>query len=215
MQRRLLLLALIAGCAVSITAQDRTASTGAVMGFVRYASGGGIADVRVSVITPGDPLALTTRTTSDGSYRFDAIPAGQYQLSVSHAGAVPKRIVVTPGSELKDVNFSIPDGGARRVVTGRVVMNEASRGRQLPPRIGVGIILRRDGTLVLPIPPGDNRVFVRLPADYFLDSVAHGSEIVYSMQGDGRRLSAANVSITVRAEPDTIPELVITVGFRQ
>ena len=214
--RRLTLIAMLAVAGVGLTAQDAArrerSQEGAAMGFVRYASGETIVDVRVTLIVPGDRVPRTTRTGADGSYRFEAVPAGEYQLSASVAGAVAKRIQVTPGAALRDLDFSIPDGGSRRVVTGRVVMNEASRDQPLPARVGVGIVLRRDGTVVLPLPPGDHRVFVRLPQGYFVDSASHGSETVYSMASDGKRLSSATFSITVPPEPQPIPDLVLTLG---
>jgi hypothetical protein len=205
---------MIAVAGVCLTAQDRTAAEtdAAVMGFVRYASGEPIADVRVRIGIPGDRSPPTTRTGADGSYRFDAMPAGEYEVAASHAGAVAKRIRITPGSELRDLDFSIPDGGRLRVVTGRVVMNEASGERPLPARIGPGVIMRADGTIVLPLRPGDHRVLVRLPPDYFLDAVTDGPAVRYSMEIDGRRLSSAAFSITVRPEPQLLPELVITLG---
>ena len=211
---RLALMSFIAAAvSVSLGAQDRTPSdVGAVSGFVRYASGQAIADVRVSLIVPGDRFPWTTRTAADGSYQFNAIPVGEYQLSVSHAGSVAKRITVTPGSVTNGVNFSIRDGSSRRVVIARVVMNEESRDQTPPARIGIGVRWE-DGTLAVPLPPGDNRLVVRLPSGYFLDSATHGPVTVYSMKTDGRRLSAAAFTITVPPEPQVIQELVITLGF--
>jgi hypothetical protein len=217
--RLLLLMAMVTAGSVCPTAQDSVQpEPGAVTGFVRYAGGEPIADVRVSVVArTGTAVnvareARTARTSVDGSYRFEAIPAGEYQLSVSHPGAVAKQIRVTPGSQLKDLDFAIPDGSSRRVVTARVVMNEASRGQQVPARIGVGV-RQSDGTLVLPLAPGDQRVAVRLPSGYFLDSATYGAATVYSLDSvGGRRLSAANLSITVPPEPRQIPELAITLG---
>ena len=212
----LALAATIVVAGVCLAAQDRTAAeeVGSVAGFVRFASGEPIADARVRVAIRGDTSPPTTRTAIDGSYRMAAIPAGEYEIGVSVAGAVAKTISVSPGVELKDVNFSIPDGGSRRVVTGRVVLNERSRGRQLPSRIGAGIVMRADGTIVLPLSPGDQRVLVRLPDAYFVDSATYGSTTVYSMPRDGRRLPYANFAITVPSEPQTIPELVVTIGIR-
>jgi hypothetical protein len=206
----------IAITGVSVTAQDRTAAEkgGSVAGFVRLASGEPIANARVWLRVRGGTAPPTTRTAVDGSYLLEAIPAGDYEISVSAAGAVAKSLSVSPGAELRGVNFSIPDGGSRRVVTGRVVMNEGSRGRPLPSRLGVGFVLRTDGTLVLPLAPGDQRVFVRLPDAYFVESATYGPATVYSRGGDGRRLPAANFAITVPPEPRTIPELVVTLGVR-
>jgi hypothetical protein len=91
-------------------------------------------------------------------------------------------------------------------------MNEASRGRQVPARIGVGV-RQTDGTLVLPLPPGDQRLVVRLPSGYFLDSATYGGSMMYSLESvGGRRLSSAAFAITVPPEPQPIPELVITLG---
>lgn len=213
--RRLMLVAMVAAATVCLAAQDAVQpqpQPGAVTGFVRYAGGQAITDVRVVLLVPGSHEARTTRTAADGSYRFDAVAAGEYQLSVSHGGAVAKQIRVAPALALKDVDFAVPDGGSRRVVGARVVMNEAARGRQVPARIGVGV-RQSDGTLVLPLPPGDQRVVVRLPSGYFLDSATYGAAPVYSLeQVGGRRLSSAAFSITVPPEPRPIPELVITLG---
>jgi hypothetical protein len=223
MKRRVALAAMVTVASVCLTAQNlarpEPSGAGAVTGFVRSAGGEAIADVRVSMVVARtgtavivDRSASTTRTSVDGSYRFEAVAVGEYQLSVSHPGAVAKQIRVTPGSQLKDLDFAIPDGSSRRVVTARVVMNEASRGQQVPARIGVGV-RQSDGTLVLPLAPGDQRVAVRLPSGYFLDFATYGAARVYSLDSvGGRRLSAANLSITVPPEPRQIPELVITLG---
>jgi hypothetical protein len=210
--RRLTLMTMIAAGSVCLTAQDRTVfEVSAVRGYVRSANGDGIGNVRVSLIVRGDPSALTTRTGADGSYRFDAVPTGEYQLSASLAGAVSKRVRVVPGAALRDIDFSIPDG-SRRVVTGRIVINDAPPVQRVSARIAGGVI-RPDGTLVLPLAPGDHRVTVRLASGYFVDSVAHGSATVYSIESvGGRRLTAAAFALTVPPEPEAIPELVITLG---
>jgi hypothetical protein len=91
-------------------------------------------------------------------------------------------------------------------------MNAASRERPVPARIGVGVRWR-DGTLAIPLAPGDQRVAVRLPEGYFLDSATYGSTTVYSLESvGGRRLSSATFAVTVPPEPRPIPELVITLG---
>jgi hypothetical protein len=208
----LILMSFVAAGSVCLAAQDRTPpDVGAVSGSVRYASGQAIADVRVSLIIPRDRYPWTTRTAADGSYQFNVIPAGAYQMSVSHAGSVARRVTVTPGSVTNGVNFSIPDGSSRRVVIARVVMNEASRDRQPPARIGVGVRWS-EGTVAVPLPPGDNRLVLRLPSGYFLDSATHGPATVYSMTIEGKRPSAAAFFITVPPEPAPIPELVVTLG---
>ena len=207
---RLALLAMLAVASVCLAAQDRTGA--AVTGFVRFASGDAIADVRVVLLLRGDNLNRTTRTGPDGAFRIDAIAPGEYQLSVSRPGSVAKLITISQGAALNGLNFSIPDGSSRRVVTARVVMNDASKGRAVPSRIGIGV-MRTDGTLAVPLAPGDQRLVVRLPEGYFLDSATHGSATVYSLDSvGGRRLSSAAFSITVPPEPTTIPELVVTLG---
>ena len=213
--RRLTLVAIVAAGSGYLTAQDRTPpdppADGVVMGFVRFANGQGIADVRVSLII--DRSATTTRTAADGSYGFEAIPAGEYQVSASLPGAVARQVRVAAGSLLHNIDFSIPDGSSRRVVSGRVVMNAASATQRIPTRIGVGV-LRADGTVILPVPPGDSRVVVKLPPEYFVDSVTYGPERVYSWERSGRRLPSAVFVVTVPPEPQTIPDLLITLGFR-
>jgi len=193
-----------------LTAQDLPPAV--VSGFVRYASGQPIADVRVTLGVPGDPSVTTTRSAVDGGFRFDDVAAGRYQLSASHPGVVAKQITVAPGSIRADLNFSIPDGSPRRVVTARVVMNPASRSAKVPARIGIGV-RQDDGTVVIPLAPGDQRLVVRLPEGYFLDSATYASATVYSLeQVGGRRLTSAAFAITVPPEPQAIPELVITLG---
>jgi hypothetical protein len=218
--KRLVFMALVVAGSVCLRAQDAARpEPSAVTGFVRFARGEAIADVRVSLVVARtgtavnvDRSAWTTRTSVDGSYRFEAIPPGDYQVSVAHAGAVAKQIRLHPGSELKDIDFAISDGSSRRVVTARVVMNPASVDRQVPTRIGIGV-RQDDGTLVIPLAPGDQRLVVRLPSGYFLDSATYGSAKVYSLeQVGGRRLTSGPFSITVPPEPQVIPNLVITLG---
>jgi hypothetical protein len=185
---------------------------GSVTGFVRYARGGAIPDARVVLVLRGDNIARSTRTDADGSYQIGAIAPGEYQLSVSLPGGVAKLITIEQNTELGGLDFSIPDGSSRRVVAGRVVMNAGSKGRPIPSRIGIGI-LRADGTLTVPLAPGDQRLVVRLPDGYFLDSVTHGTATVYSLEHvGGRRLTAGAFAITVLPEPRSIPELVVTLG---
>lgn len=193
-----------------LAAQDQV--DGDVSGFVRYANGEAIADVRVVLLLRGDNVARSTRSGPDGSYRIGAIAPGEYQLSVSLPGGVAKLITVNRGSVLNGLDFSLPDGSSRRVVTGRVVMNDASKGRPVPSRIGIGV-MRADGTLAVPLAPGDQRLVVRLPEGYFLDSATHGPATVYSLERvGGRRLTGGAFSITVPPEPESIAELVITLG---
>jgi hypothetical protein len=211
--RLLMLLAVVAGAAACLAAQDAGQSPpAAVSGFVRYAGGTTIEDVRVTLLVPGSRDARTTRTAVDGSYRFDDVPAGDYQVSVSHPGGVARQIKVTPGTASNAIDFSIPDGSERRVVTGRLVMNTASAGRQVPTRIGIAVI-RADGTFLLPLASGDQWLAVRLPDNYYLDTATYGAAMVYSVESvGGRRLTSGAFSITVPPEPRSIPELVITVG---
>jgi hypothetical protein len=92
-------------------------------------------------------------------------------------------------------------------------MNAVSADRPVPMRIGIGI-RQDDGTIVIPLAPGDQRLVVWLPSGYFLDSATYGSARVYSLeQVGGRRLTSGPFSITVPPEPLSIPELVITLGF--
>src|SRR5262245_58203894 len=124
--RLALLTAVAAAWSVCLAAQDVARpelAVGSVAGFVRYVSGQAIPDVRVTLLDPRDRLARTTRTGADGSFRFDAAPAGEYQLSASLPGAVARPIRIVAGSSVNGIAFSIPDGSRRRVVPARVVMN--------------------------------------------------------------------------------------------
>src|SRR5262245_41145032 len=107
MRGRLALMAMVVAAGACLAAQapgPRAGQEGVVTGFVRFASGEPIADVRVTLMVarPGTAVLTqearevrNTRSGADGSYRFDATPPGEYQVSVSHAGAVAKQVKVT------------------------------------------------------------------------------------------------------------------------
>ncbi len=55
-------------------------------GQVSEISGGAVADAQVSVTNTDTNLARTTRTNTEGEYRFDLLPVGNYKIEISKSG---------------------------------------------------------------------------------------------------------------------------------
>lgn len=74
------------------------------------------------------PASLKAATDSDGRYRFEALPAGKYNIMPSaptlvsaEPGAFAKDLNVTEGSAIEGIDFSLSRGG---VITGKVTDSE-------------------------------------------------------------------------------------------
>lgn len=104
------------------------AATARIQGRV-VAADTGLAMNGALVQVNGTDLLRTTRTDSNGLYRFDALRAGRYNVSVSKPGYVTLQfgqrtpfeqfqpVDVAEGQLIEHVNVSLPRGG---VITGRV-----------------------------------------------------------------------------------------------
>src|ERR1700690_2854233 len=58
---------------------------GNIVGTVTDTSGASIASADVTAVNQGTAAALKTQTNSSGLYRFNALPIGQYSVTVSDA----------------------------------------------------------------------------------------------------------------------------------
>jgi hypothetical protein len=78
----------IVGLLLLLTAVQSLAQlpTGSILGVVRDTSGGVVASAAVTVRNLDTGLSRTLTTESDGSYRFPALPVGNYEVDVTHAG---------------------------------------------------------------------------------------------------------------------------------
>jgi len=88
--RRLLILAVVAGMiamtAGAVSAQSVGSTTGAINGKVSDASGGVMPGVTVTISSPAMQGVRTAVTNEEGSYRFPAIPPGDYKIIYELAG---------------------------------------------------------------------------------------------------------------------------------
>ncbi len=94
-------------------------AAGGVTGTVKDTSGAVIAEAQVSLTNIQTAVVQETRSTSTGTYVFESVPVGTYNLRVSHAGfqdvvinnlGVHVQVVLT-----EDV--ALPVGSAQQVVT--------------------------------------------------------------------------------------------------
>ena len=78
------------------------APTGTILGTVKDASGAVVAGASVTVKNLDTSLSRTANTEADGSYRFSALPVGNYEIDVTHEGfnaAVLTGLTLTVGQE--------------------------------------------------------------------------------------------------------------------
>ncbi|MFN3683424.1 MAG: S8 family serine peptidase [Fimbriimonadaceae bacterium] len=86
-------------------ADFRNAETGAIEGIVYYGATP-VANVAVKARLVAGGITYSTTTQADGTYRFEALPPGVYNVSAAPFGAVKsKRAVVHAGSDAPGVDF--------------------------------------------------------------------------------------------------------------
>jgi outer membrane receptor protein involved in Fe transport len=142
-------------------AQDYT--SGALAGTVTDESGNEIAGATVTVTSQGQGFVRTTTTTSNGAFRFAALPTGSYTVTVASPGApnfTATDVRVIAG-DTADLNIALTGTGDEIVVTGvqvQVPFSGATSGvnvnlEELVKRVPVG----RDITNVMLLAPGTSR----------------------------------------------------------
>lgn len=104
-------------CASIASAQ--TAGTGAIAGTVTDASGGAVANAKVTAVSLATGQTRTTTTGSAGDYRISLLPPGNYRLDFSASGfktaSVPSATVTL--SETATVNQALEVGAVTQTVT--------------------------------------------------------------------------------------------------
>jgi hypothetical protein len=83
---------------------SRSATAGAIEGIV-YINGIATANVPVRCRRDGGTVTYTTTTLPDGTYRYDQLPEGNYNVWVTTGGTRTKRAVVVTGSDCPAVDF--------------------------------------------------------------------------------------------------------------
>src|SRR2546427_426318 len=92
--------------------------TGSILGTVTDASGAAINGAKVTLTNEGTSAALTTTTSSDGSYKFTPLRVGSYKVTATFQGfqTVTKRnITVDVGADVV-ADISLPPGAITQTV---------------------------------------------------------------------------------------------------
>jgi len=99
-------------------AVESKAQTATILGVVRDASGAVVPQATLTARNTGTGQTRTAISSADGSYRFNALPVGRYEVQVRQAGfqsAVRSGLTLTVGREAI-VNFSLQVGSVEQRV---------------------------------------------------------------------------------------------------
>src|SRR5260370_21885941 len=96
------------------------ATDGNLVGTVRDDSGAAVPEAQVKITNRTTNLETTTRSNGSGDYRFNNIPVGSYDLSVSAPGfrAITERNVAVELNKTATVNVSLQAGPVTQTVAG-------------------------------------------------------------------------------------------------
>lgn len=148
-----LAVALLVFCAAGVVPSSaQTLARGAVEGVIRDDAGMVVSEASLRLTETGSGLVRTGTTSTDGSFRFDLLPPGEYEILVEQLGFQPlrlQRMPVRPGAALR-VSLEVPRtesvadaviersyggaAGARRTTTFGQWMAEHGRGVPLESR---------------------------------------------------------------------------------
>jgi hypothetical protein len=99
----------------------QVAPTGTISGSVSDPSGASIVNAQVKVTNTDTNVTLTATTESNGGYRFSALPAGRYDVTVTMAGfktETEKGVILDVGQEaVENVKLAVGALGEQVVVT--------------------------------------------------------------------------------------------------
>jgi hypothetical protein len=142
-----LYLILLSVCACGVTFAQGTTSR--VLGTVQDASGTVIPAATVKLVNEGTRITFTITTTSAGSYVFEAVQPGSYELDVEAAGF---RNFVSRGNDVAigqpaAINIKL-DVGA---VTDQVEISGSSEVVQTSTSGNYGNLVSQEAVMVLPI----------------------------------------------------------------
>ncbi len=113
--------ALVGGVVFAYAAADVRAqnqSYGKVSGSVKDQQGASLSGAAISLVPSQQPAVQTTISDITGSFSFELVPPGTYEVRIEHRGFGPTRlpIAVTPGN-VTAVNVVLEIAGIRDVVT--------------------------------------------------------------------------------------------------
>ena len=93
--------------------------TATISGVVKDASGAVIPGASITATSPETGMSRTTKSASDGAYRFPAMPVGEYQVRAEQSGfqsKVQSGLRITVGQEAV-LNFSLDVGSVSETVS--------------------------------------------------------------------------------------------------
>ena len=92
--------------------------TATILGVVRDASGAVVPETTLTARAVETGQTRTVASAADGSYRFSALPVGNYEIRVEHAGfqtAVRSGLTLSVGQEAV-VNFTLEVGAVTQTI---------------------------------------------------------------------------------------------------
>jgi hypothetical protein len=185
-----------AAALVSLPAAAQVAQSGNITGYVTDTSGAGVSGATITATSPALMTRRELKTQPDGSFLFDRLPIGTYEIRAEMAGfkaLVQPDIVLSAGFtatiglklEVGDISQSVTVEGAASVLDVTSVQNTTSFNTSLLENIPSG---RDVWSTVAQIPGATSSTFdVGGSRMYQQSSMAiHGSkpgEVVYSFNG--------------------------------
>ena len=168
----------------------------------RVTDGGeGIGGVTVTLTPSGGGPAITTVTQGDGTYQFDRVPAGTYDISIDAPPGFdaepPLTGVVVAAADVVDQDFALSKPGA---IAGTVHVDTANGGGES----GVEITITGPG--------GERTLTTDAAGDYFLDGLPPGTyeiRVVVPPGFDGVGPLSHTVTITAAGEIHSGQDFVI------
>ncbi|MCU1262992.1 MAG: TonB-dependent receptor, partial [Bryobacterales bacterium] len=91
---------LLAGTILAVPSRAQVAISGKINGFVTDVSGAGVAGASLNVSGAALMAERTSKSQSDGSFLFDQLPVGTYEVKVSMPGfktLVQPNVTLTSG----------------------------------------------------------------------------------------------------------------------
>jgi len=192
-------LAVILAATVGASAEQRPAAQ-AVTGVVIDVTGAVLPNAQVVLITPPNAIVRTTASDATGTFRFDDVPQGRYEVRVSFEGFQPTTARVTVGARAPSpVRVTLPLANVTQEIT---VSNQAEDVTTTAAANADAVTV--DQSLIESLPVFDQDLVGAL--SNFLDAGALGNAgvtiVVNGMEVSALRVSASAVSqIKINQDP--------------